>query len=136
MQRIGYKIGLIGGFIGGLAACGPPELQFGDPKQSNTPTSKPLVATYESISENIILKKCIGCHSGGGNAARIPLTTLEEILNSPLELVIPGNPEESGLMIAVTRDDDKRMPPKRLGPGLSEEEIKTIEEWIVKGGTL
>lgn len=135
MERGSYKIGLTLGFLGGLVACGPPELQFNDPKQSNTPTSQPLMGTYKSINENIITKKCFTCHSEGGNAARIPLTTKEEILDSPLELVIPGNPEESGLMIAVTRQDDKRMPPKPSSE-LSEEEIKAIEEWIVKGGQL
>ncbi len=72
--------------------------------------------------------------------ARIPLVTKEDLLNSPLELVIPGNVEESGLMIAITRVDQKRMPPIKDEHGnptgysaLPDLEIEAIKKWILDG---
>lgn len=91
----------------------------------------PLKPTWAAVYDNIIIEKCLDCHSGKGKGAKYPLTSWEEIANSPLELIIPGNPEESGLYIAVTRKDEKRMPSE--GAPLSVEELKAIYDWIKNG---
>ena len=91
----------------------------------------PLKPTFAAVFDNIIIDKCLECHSPGGKSEKFPLTSWKEILDSPLELVIPGNPEESGLYIAVTRTDEKRMPSK--GAPLSSEELKAIYDWIKDG---
>ncbi len=111
--------------------AGAPEGQ--EPAPDPTP-EEPLEPRFKSIKRKIFETRCLSCHSAGGEAARIPLETWQDLLNSPLELVLPGNAEESGLMIAVTRTDDKRMPPPKSGFGrLSDDEIRTIERWIQEG---
>ena len=93
----------------------------------------PLEATFASIQGNIFQSRCISCHSAGQSAWRVPLDTREEVLNSPRELVIPGNADESGLVLAITRTDDKRMPPPKSGSALSPKAIGIIKQWINEG---
>jgi uncharacterized membrane protein len=88
---------------------------------------------YDSIKKNLLVVRCLLCHSQGGAAERVPLDEYQKVMTSPRELVIPGNVEESGLIIAVTRTDEKRMPPPASGAALSAETIKVLEEWIKKG---
>lgn len=95
--------------------------------------SDPLVPTFSSIKSHILVPKCLNCHSPGGQAARIPMSTLKELLESPLELVIPGNPEESSVVIVIEKQDSKRMPPPESGDPLSSQEIQIIKEWIQNG---
>ena len=97
---------------------------------SEPPWPEPIQANYESINKNIFIPKCNSCHSTGNTGGRI-LLTKEDLLNSPMELVLPGNPDESGLVIAVERDDKKRMPPEKDGyAGLKDEEKIAIRKWI------
>lgn len=99
-----------------------------------TPQPAPLEPKFVSIKENIFQSKCLACHSPTGEGKRIPLNTPEDLIDSPLELVIPGNSEESGLYIAVYREDSKRMPPPNSGLSpLSQEEMEIIRQWIDNG---
>lgn len=97
------------------------------------PPPEVLKPNYESIKKNLFALKCLRCHSQGGAAERVPLDDYKKILDSPREIVIPGNPEESGIIIAVTRTDDKRMPPPDVSDALSIDQIKVLNEWILKG---
>lgn len=92
-----------------------------------------LEPKFSSIDQHILQTKCITCHSEGKTAERIPLT-LENLLNSPLEMVMPGDPDESGLVITLERTDEKRMPPPKDGYSrLSDKELKVIRDWITNG---
>jgi len=105
------------------------------------PALPPLSAEFESLRVNILIPKCQSCHAPGKAVARIPLINKEDLLDSPLELVIPGNAEESGLMIAITRVDLKKlMPPPLDAQGnptgyerLSDAEIEAVRAWIEEG---
>ena len=104
-----------------------------EPQPTATPApDNPLEPTYESIREQILSKRCIGCHSETGKAKHIPLVTKSDLIDSPREIVIPGNPEESGIVIALERQDDKRMPPPSKPP-LTRKQIEVIKEWIADG---
>jgi mono/diheme cytochrome c family protein len=93
----------------------------------------PLVPTYESINKHIFQAACITCHSPTGSGKRI-LMDKESLMNSPLELIIPGNSDESGLVVSVERADNKRMPPPKEGYAvLKKEEKAAIRTWIDKG---
>ncbi len=107
------------------------------PTPEPTPTATPeeLEATFSSIREKILVKRCIFCHSGNGSAKHIPLSTLEDLIDSPREIVLPGNADESGIVLAIERSDDKRMPPRTSGSALSSEEIRVIREWITNGAS-
>jgi hypothetical protein len=94
---------------------------------------EPLEPTFSSIRKKIFIPKCVSCHNPAGEGRNVPLETLEDLTDSPRELVLPGNVEESGLTIAITRGDDKRMPPPKTGGPLSDEEIYVIEKWIQDG---
>lgn len=121
------------GAPGGGGSNGPAPVPTVDPQPSPTPTVEPLEATFESIQKNVLMVRCTMCHGSGGSAQHIPLLTREDLLNSPREIVIPGNADESGLVLALEREDEKRMPPQSAGQPLSEQEIKIIREWITNG---
>lgn len=90
--------------------------------------------TFMLIKERIFSPRCFSCHSAGGSAPHVSLETREELVDSPLEIVIPGNPDESGIIIAITRSDDKRMPPPDSGIApLTAAEIDAIRRWIAEG---
>ena len=99
----------------------------------NGPVEEPLKATFVSIKKKIFESRCISCHTQEGSASSVPLATLKDLLGSPRELVIPGNSEDSGLFLAITRTDDKRMPPPGSGSALSPKEISIIQKWIESG---
>jgi uncharacterized membrane protein len=94
----------------------------------------PLAPTFASIKANVIDRKCLQCHIPGGKAERIPLKALKDFTESPLEIVIPGNAEESGLVLVTAADARKPMPPVGSGiPAVTPEEINVIKEWIQNG---
>jgi len=112
-------------------------IQIGAPEQAqngNTnPAPEPILPTFESLNKNIFQTSCKDCHNPTGSGKRI-LLDKESLLNSPLELVIPSNPDESGLVIAIERADNKRMPPAKEGYSALKDEAKlAIRKWIESG---
>lgn len=113
-------------------------IEMGGPLEAQKPGSEPpppepIQATYESINKNVFIPKCVTCHSAGNSAWQV-LLSRQELLDSPLELVLPGNPDESGLMIAIERTDHKRMPPEKDGySALQDAEKAAIRAWIDAG---
>lgn len=104
----------------------------------NTPPPRPvevLKPEFASIKKLIIDQKCLTCHSLHGKASRVPLDTLEDMINSPFEIVIPGNPDESDLVLTLDRENAaKPMPPIKSGiTAVSAEDLETVKEWIRKG---
>lgn len=99
-----------------------------------SPTVEQLAPNFNSIYSKIIVPKCVACHREGGEAPRVSLNSAAEMIDSPLEIVLPENPDESGLMIVVQPDANKKMPPEKSGiKRLTPEEISTISEWIAQG---
>ena len=114
-------------------ACSPVHI-IGN-KENEKPTQV-LAANFDSIYEVLLKPKCISCHSAGSpsTASRTPLTSLPEILSSPRDLVIPGNPDESGIVIYTKPGATKRMPPPDSGKApLTDDEIQILEAWILSG---
>lgn len=115
-----------------LVGCGP---AVHNPGQVS-PQNKLLRADFASIKANILDTKCVGCHARGSrnpDAARIPFESLEDLLNSPRDLVVPKDPDSSGLVISIRPGAKKPMPPN--GGPLGSDEIAIIEEWITNGAT-
>lgn len=109
-------------------------IKAGAPENPQAPIpEEPLKANFDSIKKKIIDRRCIACHSLEGKASGVPLTSLKEILDSPREIVIPYNPDESGLILATERMDGKRMPPPETGNPLSQDEISILRQWIEIG---
>jgi uncharacterized membrane protein len=110
-------------------AAGAPENGDGPP----IPPDPPLEAKFDSIKRKIFIIRCIGCHSPGQPGHDVSLNTKEDLINSPRDLVVPGDSAESGLIIALVRKDAKRMPPPSAGDALSKEDIAVIAKWIDAG---
>lgn len=127
-----WQLGLLNAWIG----AGAPE----DSGTGEAPIP-PLEPNFASIKTHILEVKCLSCHASGKPVARILLVTKEDLLNSPLDIVVPGNPEESGIILAVTNQDpQKKMPPVKDEQGnetgyapLSDEEVGIISLWINNG---
>lgn len=98
------------------------------------PAIPSLEPTFGSIYQKIILPKCVACHRTGGEAPRVPLNSVADLVDSPLEIVIPGNPDESGLMLVVQQGARKKMPPL-TSPirAVQPQEIEAIRAWIANG---
>ena len=80
----------------------------------------------------ILAENCIGCH-GGNHPTGLDLRTYESTLRGSNRggMVIPGNPDQSVLMLRITGAVTPRMP--RSAPPLSAEEIALIAAWIAGG---
>ncbi len=104
------------------------------PTEDNDVFFETATPSFDSIYERIFVRHCNICHSPEKSGHRI-LLDKQSLLDSPLDLVLPGNVEdESGLIIAVKRIGKKPMPPE--GPGyrpLSSKEINAIRIWIANG---
>lgn len=112
-------------------------IRLGAPEQAQNgdvgPKPEPILPTYDSINRNVFQISCKDCHNSTGSGKRI-LFDKDALLNSPLELVIPGNPDESGLIVAIERIDGKRMPPAKEGYSALKDDAKTaIRKWIENG---
>lgn len=101
-----------------------------------------LDATFASIKENILDKKCISCHnpdSANKKAKEIPLTSEAEVLNGSSTsgaLVVVGDPNESVLYQSIVRYESIRKKIKQMPPpespieAVSAEEQQVIAAWI------
>ncbi len=93
--------------------------------------------TFTSIQQNILLPKCISCHSPGGSAELVPMETYEELINSEFfASVIPGDSLNSPLYNVIQPDARRRMPPRSSGIApVTFEEADTIRLWIDSGAS-
>lgn len=112
-------------------SCSP---EFYEPEQGEESIRVDLLEpNFPSIYKYVFVPKCIKCHVAGAKGKNV-LLDKDSLLESPLELIIPGNADESGLILSLERTDRKRMPPAKDGyRPLQPEVIEVIREWIDKG---
>ncbi len=93
----------------------------------------------------ILSENCFQCHGpdegsrkGGSRAnGHLRLDTAEgaQMDLGDYAALVPGNPDESELIYLVTSDDEEeRMPPKKEGKPLNEDQIALLTQWIKEGG--
>ncbi len=87
----------------------------------------------------ILSNRCFTCH-GPDEATRtggLRLDMRDDAIgpaNSGAHAIVPGSPEDSELLARVSTDFSfMRMPPAETGPGLTEEEIRLLHDWIEQG---
>lgn len=117
-------------FIAVVLGCSFRELKEGS---QNGIVWSEVPATFANCKRLIFEPKCVSCHSPTGKADNVPFGTVQDFLDGPKPLVIPGDPLHSPLYIAITRTDEDRMPPPKKGNPLSEEAIAYIRRWIENG---
>jgi len=87
---------------------------------------------FEKQVRPLLVERCQKCHSGDEPKGSLLLTSRANVLkggeNGPA--AVPGNPEESLLVMAIRYDDEPKMPPKEK---LSDPEIATLTRWVEMG---
>ncbi len=89
----------------------------------------------------ILSNRCYACH--GPDDAKIEaglrldtLAAASKPADSGAMAIVPGSPESSELIRRVlSRDLDERMPPPRMGDGLTAIELELLQRWIEQGAT-
>ncbi|MBT7958381.1 MAG: DUF1553 domain-containing protein [Akkermansiaceae bacterium] len=85
----------------------------------------------------ILNKNCIACHGGVKEASEVSFIYRDQVLGkgeSGKIVVIPGDPDGSEMMVRITSDDPELlMPQPEHGPRLSDEDVKTLRNWIKEG---
>lgn len=94
------------------------------------------VAFFESKIQPILKEACYKCHSveQGKSKGDLTLDTSEGLKRGGKngEIVKPGDPANSSLIVAVSyKDSDLQMPPK--GEKLSDKQIADLTEWVKMG---
>jgi len=83
-----------------------------------------------------IQEKCFGCHGPEDMRGELDLTTREAMLaggESGQPAVVPGDPDASLLMRAITWEDPSlEMPPKE-NDRLTSEQVEAVRQWILDG---
>lgn len=111
--------------------AGGPETPLNGTQVEPEPQLEP---NFESIKRHVLNRKCLACHTPGASVERIPLVTKEDLLESNLDIVVPGNPDDSGLIIVLEEGARKFMPPKTSGfTSVTPEEKAIIRQWIESG---
>ena len=111
-------------------AAGAPEQASGG---GDVPPPPALEPKFASIHDLVFAKKCLHCHNAAGSAKDVPLDTAQDLLTSPDDLVLPGDPANSYLAIVITPGARRQMPPVSSGLTLTNNEINVIKEWIKNG---
>ncbi|RME68590.1 MAG: hypothetical protein D6781_10530, partial [Verrucomicrobia bacterium] len=91
---------------------------------------------FETRIRPILTEHCYRCHSHEADKVKggLLLDTREGLLHGGYsgDAVIPGDPENSLLILAVSyEDEDLQMPPK--GKKLSNRQIADLIEWVRRG---
>jgi WD40 repeat protein len=83
----------------------------------------------------ILVKKCLGCHDDRKAESGLNMKTFALLKRGGkgygAEILVPGDPESSGLVQVVGPDAEPRMPLKQ--PALGDDEIRAIETWVREG---
>jgi hypothetical protein len=95
-------------------------------------------AFFEEKVRPILSEHCYKCHSHANGKARGELTldTRDGMLKGGEsgKVIVPGKPEQSSLIRAVSyTDSDLQMPPPKDGGKLSGEQIRILTEWVKMG---
>jgi len=125
-----------------LAACLfsiVPQLAVSEDAQLSKHPAEESEILFVRRVETVLREKCLGCHGADPDAIEgsLDVRSLEGLLaggDSEEPAIVPGEPTESAIYAAATRDSDvwSAMPPKEAEQ-LSEEELQWLRDWIQTG---
>ncbi len=81
----------------------------------------------------ILERHCVRCHQPGIAKGDISLATAADLLTG--EYVVPGQPDESGILELVSAKPGKRPRMPKEGKTLSATEVDLLKLWITEGAT-
>ncbi|MFN6107269.1 MAG: DUF1549 domain-containing protein [Planctomycetaceae bacterium] len=103
-----------------------------------TSAADPAADFFEQKIRPLLVERCQACHSSvtGKTSGGLALDTRQGWVtggdNGPA--IVPGQPEESLLLKAITyTDPDLQMPPAGNGERLTADEVAAVTEWIKAG---
>ncbi len=102
------------------------QLQASSPGGSPIPAPPILEATFSSIQALILIPKCVGCHSPGGERPQEDYSTYQSTMNTGG--IAPGEPNNSEMF----RECESGSMPENAPP-LSNQEMLALEGWILMG---
>jgi cytochrome c5 len=79
----------------------------------------------------ILEERCIHCHSGGGMAGMLDLSTRASAFRDP-RIIVPGKASASALIVALTTGNHALSMPA-VGTAPPPGEIRVLEAWIDQG---
>jgi mono/diheme cytochrome c family protein len=80
--------------------------------------------------QKVVFSNCSGCHTGGGHAGGLQMDSIETLLKGGNRgaIVVPGKPDESLLVKALSyTDSGLQMPPRGKIP---EADIDSVRTWV------
>jgi len=109
-----------------FAALQPADTRAADPKKSGK-------ITYEEHVLPILRDKCIGCHNPDKSRGGLVVSTYAGVMagGSSGEVIKPGDPDASRLLLLVSHKQEPFMPPKSAM--IPAENVETIRQWILGG---
>lgn len=83
----------------------------------------------------ILEQNCLACHSTTTNPSRLNLSTPEALhgARGGKKFIVPGSPEESLLIAAVSRKGGHPQVMPAMDLSLTEDQIGVLREWIEAG---
>ncbi|MCZ6837026.1 MAG: hypothetical protein O7G85_14715 [Planctomycetota bacterium] len=93
----------------------------------------PRMTHFREHVKPLLRDVCIACHNSNKARSDLDQTSITKLFEGGMSgpAVIPGNPDESWLIIAVRHEEDMEMPPN--GDKLSDEVIEHLTKWIRDG---
>lgn len=87
----------------------------------------------------ILARNCLTCHGPDEEARQVGLrldlrdASLAE-LDSGEAAIVPGDPQQSELLVRITSDDESlKMPPSETGRTVTDDEVDLLRRWIEQG---
>lgn len=102
----------------------------------DAPQEQKGLTLYHELVRETFQTSCVECHGPDKAKGKLRLDIPDDLKDLAREtpVIIPGDPDQSLLveLILLPEDDDDRMPPPDE-PGLSEEQVRGIVEWVRAG---
>jgi mono/diheme cytochrome c family protein len=110
---------------------------FGFLSSCGTSSSRLTIGEKFFVTEvkPILEGNCVACHNSDQHPSRLDLTSLACLLaaRGDKHFIIPGNPDDSLLVSAVSRKGGHPKVMPRLDLSLTEDQIAVLREWIQDG---
>ena len=95
----------------------------------------PAEVSFKSEVAPILVRRCLGCHDHAKAKGGLNLDTFALLRKggktAGADILVPGDPEGSGLIESIRPDAEPRMPYKQ--PPLPAEETALLERWVREG---
>lgn len=92
-------------------------------------------ALFENHIRPVLLEKCFGCHGGNKVSGGFTIASREGLLTGGESgpSIVPGKPNESLLIKAISRHDDVSAMPPEKKDSLRPEQVAAFKKWILQG---